>query len=77
MTEKLSRKERLESIRELIEGMGINNLPSTRELGETYSVSHTVIAQDIKDVLRDVNDEERGNLWGVPLPARSKTILVI
>ena len=67
MTEKPSRKERLESIRELIEGIGINNLPSTRELGKTYSVSHTVIAQDIKHGFSCISDDSKslvGELMG-------------
>jgi hypothetical protein len=56
------RKARLQSIKELIQGVGLNDLPSYRELAQTYNVSQTVICKDIRAILKDLDNDAQEDL---------------
>lgn len=62
MTDKMTRQERLKSLRELVDGVGIDNIPTLKQLGETYGVSAMQISKDIREISKELNAEERAHI---------------
>ncbi len=63
VTVRLTRKERLEKIRQQIVEVGLWNLPSYRALGKEYSVTHAMISKDINKIVSTFDPSELNKVF--------------
>ncbi len=58
VTVRLPRKERLEKIKQQIVEVGLWNLPSYRDLGKEYGITHAMICKDINKIVSTFDPKE-------------------